>query len=325
MPTACTSSIPKRVRPLSEAVPAQVAGEVLCVGLTIQDIILRVPEIPTRPVKIYASERMAVGGGPAATASVAIARLGGKVSFAGRLGEDATGRALRDELRGAGVETQHLRLIPGHHSPSSVILVDQHGERLIVAYADPDLPRDASWFDPAGSHGAVLCDLSWPDGALKAYAEAAQRGIPRVLDADISRHPREDVEAIVSAADHVVFSRPGLATFSGTEEIAEGLKRAERPGHKLIGVTDGEAGIFWLADGEIRNMVPPAIRAVDTVGAGDAFHGALALALARSWPIERALAFSNAVAALKCSKPGGRAGLPTAEALKEFDPSFTLV
>lgn len=296
--------------------------DVLCIGLAIQDVILRVPEIPKQPIKIYATGRSEVGGGPAATASVAIARLGGSVSFAGRLGEDATGQSLREELRSEGVCTDFLKLFPGHHSPSSVVLVDQHGERLIVAYTDPNLPRDAFWFDPSGTYGAVLCDLSWPEGALKAFAAARERGIPRVLDADISRHSREEVAAIVEAADHVVFSRPGLAGFSATDDIAEGLKRAARPGHRLVGVTDGENGIYWLAGDGLRNMPPPKVCAVDTVGAGDAFHGALALALARSWPLERALAFSNAVAALKCTRPRGRAGLPTAQELTAFDPSF---
>ncbi|WP_309084381.1 PfkB family carbohydrate kinase [Chelativorans sp.] len=299
-----------------------VQGEVFCVGLAIQDIIMSVAEIPSQPVKIYARSRREVGGGPAATASVAIARLGGKAVFAGRLGEDAVGQTLREELSQEGVDTRWLKLFPGHHSPGSVILVDDHGERLIVAYADPNLPGDAAWLEPESLGGAVLCDLSWPEGALKTLQSATSRGIPRVLDADISRHPRQQVAALVEAADHVVFSRPGLMQFSGSEDMEEGLRWAARPGHRLVGVTDGAEGLHWLAEGGIANARPPLVAAVDTVGAGDAFHGALALALARSWPLERGIAFSNAVAALKCMMPGGRAGLPDAAALARFDPGF---
>lgn len=319
-PIVSISSIPKRVRHLSE----HGAGGVFCIGLAIQDTLLSVAEIPRQPVKLYAKARQEIGGGPAATASVAISRLGGRAAFAGRLGDDAIGTALRAELAAEGVDTQWLRQFAGHKSPGSVILVDEAGERLIVAYADPDLPSDAGWLDPERLGDGVLCDLSWPQGALKVLGAARKRKIPSVLDADISRHGHEHAAALVEAADHVVFSRPGLAQFAGTDDIAAGLRSAARPSHKLIGVTDGAAGLYWLSDGELVNARPPSVTVVDTVGAGDAFHGALAVALARRWPLERAIAFSNAVAALKCTKPGGRAGLPNAEELARFDPAFAL-
>ena len=293
-------------------------AEVFCLGLAIQDTILTVASIPAEPVKIYASARREVGGGPAATASVAIARLGGRAHFAGRLGDDQTGAALRRELEDEKVDVTWLRSFAGLQSPGSVILVDGKGERLIVAYADPNLPRDADWLAPSRLGDAVLCDLSWPEGALKCLRMAQEAGIPSVLDADISRHGRDDVAALVAAADHVVFSRPGLAEFTGTADMEAGLREAARPGHRLIGVTDGADGLFWLDDGHIRNARPPEVEVVDTVGAGDAFHGALALALARNDALEEAIAFANTVAALKCTRPGGRAGLPTADALQRF-------
>ncbi|MBZ6078699.1 PfkB family carbohydrate kinase [Microvirga puerhi] len=302
---------------------AEAQGEVFCVGLAIEDTILRVDAIPTQPVKLYAKHRRTIGGGPAATASVAIARLGGRVAFAGRSGDDAVGVALRAELAGEGVDTSWYRSFPGFHSPSSVILVDDAGDRLIVAYADPALPTTADWLAPPHLGDALLCDLSWPQGALRCLERARQDGIPAVLDADISRHGRDAVAPLIEAADHVVFSRPGLAQFAGTEEIGAGLKAAARPTHVLVGVTDGEAGFYWLRrDGTLCNRRPPAVKVVDTVGAGDAFHGALALALARRWPLERAIDFANAVAALKCTVPGGRAGLPSANDLYRFDHSF---
>jgi sulfofructose kinase len=299
-------------------------GEVFCLGLAIQDTIMTVAEIPAQPVKIYAKARRDVGGGPAATASVAITRLGGRAMFAGRLGEDATGVALYRELVDEGVDTNWLRLFAGHRSPGAVILVDGAGERLIVAYADPDLPDDAGWLEPDTFGGAVLCDLSWPQGALKALQAARSQGVPTVLDADISRHEHGAIAPLIDAAEHVVFSRPGLAQFSGVDDVETGLRRVARPEHRLVGVTDGADGLYWLSDGKLLNARPPAVRVIDTVGAGDAFHGALALALSYRWPIEKAIAFSNTVAALKCAISGGRSGLPTRAELMRFDPSFDL-
>lgn len=284
---------------------------------------MTVASIPAQPIKIYAQGRRDVGGGPAATASVAVARLGGKAFFAGRIGQDQTGTALRRELDDEGVDTTWLKSFDGHRSPGSVILVDGEGERLIVAYSDPDLPAEAEWLKPDDLGGAVLCDLSWPHGALQCLAAARERGLPTVLDADISRHDPATVGKIVASADHVVFSRPGLAQLTGIADIEAGLRKVALSSHLLVGVTDGGEGLYWLKDGVLRNARPPEVTVVDTVGAGDAFHGALVLALARGWPLDRAIAFSNAVAALKCTLPGGRAGLPTATDLARFDPTFS--
>lgn len=299
-------------------------GQVFCVGLAVQDVILSVPDIPTRPIKLYATARREVGGGPAATAAVAVARLGGRAAFAGRLGDDATGAAIAAELDAEGVDTAWLRRFHGHTSASSVILVDRAGERLIVVSSDPTLPAAADWLTPPTPGDAVLCDLSWPEGALRMLAAAQAAGVPSVLDADISRHGPETVDAMVSAASHVVFSRPGLERFTGCADPEAGLHRAARQGHVLTGVTDGAQGLYWLCEGSLRHAPPPQVTAVDTVGAGDAFHGALALALARRWPLDRVIAFANAVAALKCARPGGRAGLPTATELAAFAPAFAL-
>ncbi|CAH1657237.1 Sulfofructose kinase [Hyphomicrobiales bacterium] len=318
MSTRSICSIQNRAKDLHSAEDT----EVFCLGLAIQDTILSVASIPREPVKIYASARRDVGGGPAATASVAIARLGGRASFAGRLGDDPTGAVLRRELDNEKVDVTWLRDFAGFQSPGSIILVDRQGERLIVAYADPNLPRDPGWLKPQSLGNAVLCDLSWPEGAMKCLTAARDNGIPSVLDADISRHGRDEVAALVATADHVVFSRPGLAQFTGTDGIEAGLREAARPGHALIGVTDGADGLFWLDGGRVRNARPPQVDVVDTVGAGDAFHGALALALARRCPLDQAIAVANAVAALKCTRPGGRAGLPTWDALRDFSPSL---
>ncbi len=297
---------------------------VFCVGLALQDTILTLDRIPDRPVKVYAKDRGEVGGGPAATAAVTVARLGGRASIAARIGDDNVGTAIRSEFEAAGVDVDWLRAFPDVRSSGAVVLVDENGERLIVAYTDPRLPADADWLAPEDWGDAVLCDLTWPDGALRCLRAARDAGIPSVLDADISRHTPETVATIVEAAGHVIFSRPGLAQFTGTEAIEEGLKAASRPEHRLVGVTDGADGLYWLEDGVIRNAAPARVDVVDTTGAGDAFHGAFALALAHGRPIPEAIELSNAVAALKCTRPGGRAGLPGPADLACFAPELNL-
>jgi sulfofructose kinase len=297
---------------------------VFCVGLALQDTILTLDRIPDHAVKVYAKRRHEVGGGPAATAAVTVARLGGHALIAARTGEDNTAATMRREFEAVGVDTTWLRAFPGVQSSGAVVLVDSRGERLIVAYTDPELPSAADWLEPKSWGDAVLCDLTWPEGALRCLHAARAAGIPSLLDADISRHASGTVAAIVGAADHVIFSRPGLAQFTGTDSIEEGLRGARRASHTLVGVTDGADGFFWLEDCNLRNALPPRVDVVDTTGAGDAFHGAFALALAKGRPVVDAIAFSNTVAALKCTRPDGRAGLPDPAELRNFAPGLDL-
>lgn len=300
------------------------AAGVLCLGLAVQDTILTLPAALAGPGKQYATGRRLVGGGPAATAAVAIARLGGRADLAARLGDDAVGDAIAAELAAEGVGTRWLRRFAGAASPSSTVLVDPAGERLIAVHAPP-LPPGADWLAPDLSGlGAVLCDCTWPEGAARLLTAARTAGLPAVVDADVTRHDQDTMAGLVALASHVVFSRPGLARFAGTGDIADGLAAAARHVRGLLGVTDGAAGLYvWAGAGRgPERSLPPAVTAQDTTGAGDAFHGALALALANGWDDASAIRLAHGVAALKCTRPGGRAGLPDPAALAAFDPSL---
>jgi sulfofructose kinase len=301
-------------------------GAVFCLGLAVQDTILSIPQSLGKAGKVYVTARHDVGGGPAANAAVTIARLGGRAELAGRLGDDATAVVILSELAREGVGTHWMRRCSGHDSAASVVLVDPDGERLIAVHA-PRLPTGADWLAPDLSQvSAVLCDGSWPEGAETLLRAARARGVPSVLDADVTRHDRTAVAGLVTLATHVVFSRSGLAQFAGTDDIAAGLAQAAAvaPGAAMLGVTDGAEGLhLWQGTGQPpARSRPPAIVARDTTGAGDAFHGALALGLAHGWNALDAVALAHGVAALKCTRPGGRSGLPDAAALIAFDPTL---
>jgi len=292
-------------------------GRVHCVGLVTLDLVLRTATLPAGPGKSFATGLAEIGGGPAASAAVCIARLGGGATLAGRLGEDDTGRRLTEELQDEGVDTAWLRRFAGVRSPMSAVMVDDAGERSIMAFSDPRMPADAAWLTPALDGGAVLADLTWPQGALALFGRAQTARLPRVLDADRFRHPAGIVRELVEAASHAIFSRPGLAQLTGQDDIAAGLARLAGAG-RMVAVTDGADGVFWLDGATLRQQRPPRITPLDTTGAGDAFHGAFALALARGQALLPALRFATGVAAAKCTVAGGRAGLPTPAGLAAF-------
>ncbi len=288
---------------------------VLCLGLASQDTLWRVPTLPTEPVKMRASDVLQVGGGMAATAAVTVARLRGRAAYWGRVGRDAVGEAIVDELAAEGVDTAEVRRFDGCRSTVATVLVDRAGERLVCTFIDPALPDETDWLplERIAHFDAVLADTRWPLGATAVLAAARRHGIPGVLDADIS--DAETLVSLAAEASHTVFSAPALRRFAGCDDLAEALRQScrARPPGAVFGVTDGERGSLWLIGDRVQRIPAPPVRAVDTLGAGDVFHGALALALAEGQGLEPSACFAGAAAALKCKTFGGRRGTPRRE------------
>jgi sulfofructose kinase len=281
---------------------------VICVGIATLDTIFAVPEMPARAEKYRAGGLAVVGGGNAGTAAVAIARLGGRSHLATRLGDDLTAQVIEAEFATEGVDCSLARRFPGHRSSTSAILVDRQGERLIVNYSDDRIPADASWLPeelPAGI-GAALGDTRWPEGALRLFSSARARGVPTVLDAD--RHP--PVMELLSAASHVAFSAQALRELAGSDDLPRSLAGLAHHFQAWLAVTDGDRGVHFVENGTVAHLPAFAVTAVDTLGAGDVWHGAFALRLAEGGSERDAIRFASATAALKCTRFGGRAGAP---------------
>ncbi len=284
---------------------------VACLGMAVLDRIFGVAALPTGPTKLYAATVQEVGGGPASTAAAAICRLAGQARLFGRVGTDGVGDAVLAGLARDGVDAAGVRQVPGACSAWSAVAVDPQGERLILNTPGTGLDVPPDWIGPgslAGA-GAVLVDMGWPAGAARLLRLAREAGVPSVLDADLG--PHAGAAALIPLADHVVFSAAGLAHHAGTPDPLDGLRRM-RPNapDAVLGVTLGAEGCLWLRDGAAWCSPAPQVAVLDTLGAGDVFHGAYALALAEERPFMDAARFANAAAALKCTRPGGRAGIP---------------
>lgn len=282
---------------------------VLSVGLAVQDFIYFVDEMPRQPIKYRARDMAIVGGGCAATASAAIGRLGGRSMLAARLGEDSVGGQIIAELESYGVDCAFVRQYPGHRSSMSSIFVDGTGERVIVNFRDTEMPEQCDWLpDLAGlGIGAVLADTRWPGGAEGAMDAARKAGLPGILDAE---GPVREAESAVRLASHIAFSRNGLVDWTGHEDLERGIRDVAEETGAFVSVTDGAHGA-WFVDRTGEHYIPAyAVDAVDTLGAGDVWHGAFALRLAEGADTASAVRFASAVAAIKCSRYGGRAGVP---------------
>ena len=298
------------------------APRVICVGHTTLDSIWTVDKLPEGGGKTRADSFASCGGGMAATAAVAAARLGASVQFWGRAGDDPAGVAMRDELAAFGVDVTHLRLFEGARSSVSSVVVDASGERMIVNYRGSDAPNDTDWLPLQSVHeaDAVLADPRWPEGALALFRHARAAAVPSVLDGDIAEKAVFDV--LLPIVDYAVFSLEGLACCLGqsleTLDIESGLRTLRAHGCRVAAVTLGARGVAWY-DGTIVERVPAfAVNVIDTNGAGDVFHGALAFGLGARWRLHDAMRFACAAAALKCSRRGARRGVPDFSATRSL-------
>ncbi len=293
-------------------------ARVICVGTAVVDTIFAVDRLPLAPGKNFARSVMQVGGGVAANAAVTVAALGGEGVLWSRVGDDPSGAQIVRELADWRVEVGAVQRVRGVSSSISTVLVDASGDRQIVNYLDPRLLLDAAGlpFEDIARADALMCDVRWLPAVTVALGEARARGRPRIVDFEVV--PETGTEALLGMASHVAFAREALAEMAATGDVDEGLRRIAGRTGAWLAVTCGEQGVYWLQDGVIHHQPAYRVEVVDTLAAGDVFHGALALALAERQQIEPAVRFASAAAALKCTRFGGREGIPDRAAVERF-------
>ncbi|MGX9963195.1 PfkB family carbohydrate kinase [Roseomonas sp. F4] len=274
---------------------------VVCLGSVVMDHTFLVQDIVQPPSKNRATGYSLGAGGLAANASVAVARLGGRCVFWGRVGDDLNGPPLLEALAEQGVDVSHCHKATGGRTPVSAVLVDPVGERSIYAYRGDNLGTDPAWLPLHILDGAqaFLCDPRWAEGSARALDYARARGIPTVIDGEKSE--TRLLLDLIPRSDHAVFSEPGLANYAPGARPVEGLRKAIAEGCLVAAVTRGEKGTLWLTAQDPEPRITPAFRvqATNTTGAGDVFHGAYALAIAERQKVDHAMRFASAAGGLR--------------------------
>lgn len=282
---------------------------ILCAGVAVIDFVYQLDEMPRRSEKYRAKDAWMTGGGNAANAAVAISRLGGHARLAARLGDDAVADMIVSGLEVEGVDCALVRRFAGRKSSFSAVFIDAAGERQIVNYRDMDISFGAEWLAAAdlGQFDAALSDTRWPQCGAAVLGRARERGVPGVLDAEA---PIALAEGALMLASHIAFSAQGLRDYAGHSDLAKGLREVARATGAWVCVTDGAKGVLWLDGDDVRSVPAVAVVAVETLGAGDVWHGAFTLKLAEGEREEAAIRYANAAAAFKCAGSGGRASYP---------------
>ncbi len=284
------------------------AFRVFGLGQCSLDYIAVVRKYPGEDTKEEALGITVQGGGPVATALVALSRLGVKTVFAGRVSDDPAGVEIMKGLKEEGVNVLGVKVKKGGRSQTAFITVSGKGLRTII-WQRPTVPGlKPSDVDAAliRNQDFILLDGLMAEASLRAAKTAKKFNVPVMLDAG---RVRGGMLELAGLSDYIVCS----------EEFARGLKMAPKDALKKLSslkpkaatVTLGENGSITWCEGKIFTRRAFKVRAVDTTGAGDVFHGGYIWGLLNGWDIKKTVEFASAFAALKCLKPGGRAGIPT--------------
>jgi ribokinase len=258
-------------------------------------------------------------GGKGSNQAVAARRLGGRVSFVGCVGEDRFGDDALALWRTEGVDASNVRR-SGTHTGLGFVIVDKRGRNAITVDAGANLElnaQDVKRAEPVISKaGVLLTQLEVPVEAVKAAAALGRtHGVTVILN-PAPAHGASELEA--GSFDILTPNEHEFQTMTGTEDLSSGAALLLSRGVKAVVVTLGERGAFVATPTDRYTVPAPRVQVVDTTGAGDAFNGALAVALSEGEPLRHAVAFANYAGALTVTRREVIPALPTRAEVDEF-------
>ncbi|MCK4912028.1 MAG: hypothetical protein KAR83_10320 [Thermodesulfovibrionales bacterium] len=282
------------------------------IGQCSWDRLALVEGYPEPDTKAEALEWAEHGGGPAATACAALSRLAVSTAFFGVVGDDADGQRIVTSLKSVGVDTSGIAVRENSRSQSAFIAVERASARRTIFWQRPTgAPLVPDELPPVFLDGAdlVIVDGLMGDVSLFAVRRAEASGVPVVVDAG---RMRQGMMELCKLSGHVVGAEQ-FALDLGLKDISDDgffLEAASMfPG--ALTITLGPSGSVTVSDGELLRTPAYKVDAVDTTGAGDAFHAGYAFGVMSGWDIMKTLRFASVVAGLSCRALGGRAALPT--------------
>jgi len=299
-------------------VPQDKPFDVVGVGINVIDYLFRIPRFPEPDTKSDAIGAATQGGGLTATALVACARLGLRTRYIGKFGGDQIGRLAREELAAEGLDLGASVVAAGVPHRLSIVLVEEGtGHRTIIRHIDPRI-----WLRPEELTRDAVCagrllhlDGYEGDAAIQAARWAREAGIPVSVDAERFTQRREELFRLTDIL--IVAQRFGQEV-TGHGDVGAILEAMHRLGPRVVGLTRGEHGSVLSVGGERIEAAGFRVDVVDTNGAGDVFHGAFVYGVLQGWEAGHILLFANAVSALKCTRLGGRTGIPSRDEALAF-------
>lgn len=291
--------------------------KVLCVGHAAYDITIPVSGFPKENTKNRVSNRVECGGGPASNAAYLLAKWGIKTYFAGVVGTDLYGNIIKEELIDIGVNISYLEQNPKYQTTSSFILANsENGSRTIFTYRPSqmhmqDIDID---FEP---------DIILIDGQEPKVSEELIFKYPKAISVIDAGRPKEEIIRLASIVNYLICSKEFAETvseknidYNNINTIAEVYNILKQKFNNNIVITLEDKGCVYQ-DGYIIKVMPSLkVKAVDSTGAGDIFHGAFVYGLAQGFELEKALKYANLAGAISVTRIGGRFSVPSLDEME---------
>ena len=288
--------------------------QIVGVGHNCLDYLCTVEAYPPEDGSTHITSIAEQGGGAAATAVVAASRLGCRSVFIGRLGDDDTGKKILALLQKDNVDTSYIDIVPGGRSSVSYLMINPaNASRTKFPYPDKLAPIewDERLVKLVGGAHALHIDGTKYDNALSAVRIAKKAGVTVSLDGCSMQRDNEKNKALASLADILIMNARYPLLVSGIADYARALLEMSHWGPKIVIGTQGSSGCMAVIGGGVFLFPAYDVAAVDTTGAGDVFHGAFLAGYFKGMDLEVNIKFASAVSALKCTKVGGRNGIPS--------------
>jgi sugar/nucleoside kinase (ribokinase family) len=303
--------------------PERKPFDVVGFGLNSIDHLCVLPHHPEFNSKVRIQRYAQLGGGQVATAMTTCARLGLKTKYIGKVGSDDLGKLSIQSLREAGIDVSSITVEPEAKTQFAFILIDErNGDRTILWQRDEKLMyRNEELKREDVCRGRIL-HLDGHDikASIQAIEWAKREGIPVSIDVD---KVESGTEALIKEVDFLICTTNFLYRLTGLTDRELALRRLKDYTSGFLCATLGAEGAIALINDEVLYSPGFAVKAIDTTGAGDVFHGAFIYGLLQDWDVERILRFANAAAALNCTAVGARGGIPTLNQVMDLTDTTT--
>jgi sulfofructose kinase len=290
--------------------------EIIVIGRSCTDYIAVLDRYPDEDTKAPLQFRLKEGGGQGGTTSCCIAKLGGKVVYVGKLGDDEEGRFCLKRLNDFKVNTQFIDIAIGHNTPIAYLFVTRSTGKRTIIYEPNDLPKIemTPGLKEMLLHAKVV--LLDPDTTYLGPDLLDLPDLAPVIIYDAERW-RNGVRELMQKADYFIPSSVFLDTDELQIDAGSLFQKIWMLNEKVTGtliVTHGEQGAYYIEKNHLYNVAAPSqVKVIDTIGAGDNFHAAFTYAIAHDYPLPQAVKLAVAVASLSCQAYGGREGIPNLE------------
>lgn len=291
--------------------------KILVVGSSNTDMVIKTHNFPAPGETILGGRFLMNAGGKGANQAVAAVRLGGLVTFVGKIGDDIFGKQAVQQLEDEGINVDFVAVDPENPSGVAMITVDRHAENSIVVAPGSNGTLNPSDFDKAlaelGESEFVLMQLEIPIPTVEYVAQRATQIQKKVV---LNPAPAATLSDELLRNLYIITpneTEAELLTGIKVTDESSALKAAlvlHEKGVEIVIITMGAAGAFLLENRKHEIISAPKVAAVDTTAAGDTFNGALVVALSEGKTIRESIAFANKAAAISVTRIGAQSSVP---------------